>query len=225
MIIRLTPLLVMLLCLPAFMQSDAQVRPTRDHSGRFGQYKSLENLRDADLDAKAPHGDPIKVVVGVGLGDLDSLRDGHTTSDQLRRFGCAAEGVAVVTPQGARAAFTAEGTFVFTEYELEIGFIVKGEFDMTARGALIWPGGSLTHKGRVVTALDANFLPLELGRKYLLFLRQFSPGEFEPIRETAGYDVTGPQVKGMGVGRLREPVPSHLLVTLAQTSTSTDCRQ
>jgi hypothetical protein len=152
---------------------------------------------------------------------LDVSAAGRATIDYLREYGCAADIVIAGTPRAGRSDFTAEGTFIFTEYQVDVEAVIRGQTVFSPSQVLVlWPGGALVHKGRPVTVSDASYRPLATGRKYLLFLRQIDQGGFETITETAGSDETGAQAYGLGVGTLRERLKSDVLVAIAQAAVS-----
>jgi len=192
-----------------------------DHAVRFKQYKDLRNLRDADLSGLSLPGQPVQIVVGQGQGDVDPSAVGRTWADYLESYACAADVVVVAAPRAARSAFTTEGTFIFTDYDLEVEAVLKGERAlMTVPVQLSWPGGSLVHRGRTINAVDDSFRPLKINGRYLLFLRQIAPGEFGAIRETAGYDLSTKSPRGLGAGHPGEVQDSYGLEALAQAVSS-----
>lgn len=195
--------------------------PTSDHSQRFKQYKDLRNLRDADLATMAPAGQRLQIVLPPGHGDVDANAAARTSVEDLETFACGADAVITGTPTAARSDFTAEGTFIFTEYTIDVQSVLRGASELVGTTIpLAWPGGSLVHKGRPIEAIDQTFQPLTPKRQYLLFLRHIGQGAFEGTRETAGYDITATHARSRGAGQLREPLESHALVALTRTAAS-----
>jgi hypothetical protein len=202
-------------------QAPQQARP--DHRDRFAKYKGTDNLRDGDLSKLADRQEPIRMVRMPGHGDIDPSTFGFTPVDFLRRYVCAADAVVVATPRKSSSDFTADGTFIFTDYELEVETVVRGDNTLPAtRILLAWPGGTLLHKGREITTTDGNYGSLVLSGRYLLFLHQIAAGDFETIRETAGFNLTGERAGALGVGALGERLNAQHLVTLAQ-AVAADC--
>jgi hypothetical protein len=190
-----------------------------DHRDRFPQYKDLRNIRDADLSTLAQNG-PVKLVVAPPHGELDPSSIGRPAVDYLREYGCASDIVVVATPRSLRSDFTAEGTFIFTEYELAVDTVLRGSNLLPGSPILVvWPGGSVTHKSRSITVTDASYGLLAIGKKYLLFLRQIN-NDFETVQKTAGYDLTGSQAESLGVGPLREQFSSNSLLAVTQAAVS-----
>lgn len=70
------------------------------------------------------------------------------------------------------------------------------------------------HKGRLISTTDHHYSLLVSGRRYLLFLRQMADGRFEPIRDTAGYDLTDEDERSSGEGSLREALTRDALIAL-----------
>jgi hypothetical protein len=192
-----------------FVVSVSGLQETNPHASRFKQYKDRQNVRDGDPWALGPPGDVATAVVELGLGEVD--RSGKTSVEYLRQYACAADTILVATPQNPRSEFTAEGTFLFTTFDLNVESVIRGNVSSGDQAKLIWPGGKLPHKGRTFVAIDRGYRLPSAGRKYLFFLKTIQAGEFETILQTAGYDVTESDAQSLGRGPLRERMKSYQL--------------
>ena len=196
-----------------FVLSAAVTQAENSHASRFKQYQGMPNVRDGDESAMGPPGDYLKIVMPSGMGEVD--RSGRITADYVREYGCVADTVVVATPEDPRSAFTAEGTFLFTTFDLSVETVIRGEASSGLRAKLIWPGGTLSYKSRTLIATDLEYRLPSAGRKYLFFLKTLRPGEFETVPQTAGYDITDSDAQSLGRGPLRERIKSYLLPALA----------
>jgi hypothetical protein len=219
--LNFVPAMFLILAFTTIPEASLFTQKTGDHSTRFKQYKSLRNLRDAEPASLGPASEPIRIVLAPPQGTLDPFAEGQPSIALLTKYACAADTVVAGSPRAARAAFTAEGTFIFTDFVFDVETSLRGDSGtLSTQVRLIWPGGSLVHNGRAITTTDASYRLPVIGRKYLLFLRQIVMGEFETTEETAGFDITEADAKSLGRGPLREKVKSRSLVELAQAAAS-----
>lgn len=87
---------------------------------------------------------------------------------------CDADLIIIAVPAKSTTQITEAGDFIFTDYELIVGDIIR-DTSSTVRSrsivTLTRPGGSVVLNGKRYRVLDQSFGRLEGGRTYLLFLK------------------------------------------------------
>jgi len=131
--------------------------------------------------------DLVKTEGDVGLVAEEGLTGGiprphQEPKDYLRSLSCGADAVVVGVPVTKASQLTSDGEFVFTDYEISVGSILKNDSKspLVAGSEIVLPrsGGAVLLNNHLVVAEDHSSKSLELGTQYLLFLKRFSPGTY-----------------------------------------------
>jgi hypothetical protein len=152
-------------------------------------------------------------------GDIEVREDVGTTfmprSFNLRQYlqdlTCQADAVVVGTVKSKSSQLIEEGTFVFTDYELVAEEVLKNNVAVPIRQnndiTITRPGGAVKLNGHTIRAIDYRSEPLEVGERYLLYLK-FIPatGAYRHFRNSMSDDTL--HLRGGNVTQVsRKPLP------------------
>lgn len=87
---------------------------------------------------------------------------------------CDADLIITAVPAKSTTQITEAGDFIFTDYELIVGDIIRDTSNTLRSSSIVTltsPGGSVSLNGKRYRVLDQSFGRLEGGRTYLLFLK------------------------------------------------------
>jgi hypothetical protein len=101
---------------------------------------------------------------------------------------CGADSVVLGHPVSFASALTAQGHFIFTDYDVVVDDVIKNDpvFSVATTDHIVVtrPGGNIDLNGTHLQALDDSYPPLRVGGSYLLFLHH--------LVETNSYQTLGP---------------------------------
>lgn len=142
----------------------------KQHSKMFKGYKSVtggKKLRD--LSAETGYVEAI-----YDLGELPIIRT-FDRGKVLGKLGCQADAVVIATFRSKSSQLVEDGTFTFTDYQLNVEEILKNNptasVQLNSDITVTRPGGVVLLNGRTIRAIDLRrglLLPKE---RYLLFLK------------------------------------------------------
>jgi len=132
----------------------------RFHSGKEGKLRDRVLAGDKDLEIEVTGDSP------------ETFDDSHKF---LKNLACSADAVMIVKVKNKSSQFTNDGEFIFTDYEVTVEDTYKNNSQATAQSnseiVVTRIGGAVQVNGRIARAIDKSFKPLEVGKRYLLFLR------------------------------------------------------
>lgn len=117
--------------------------------------------------------------LGVGSSFLEkTVKPGTLLS--LEEFACQSRAIVVGRAIAGESSTTADGSVIFTDYQIEIDETIRIPARPRARMEVTRVGGSVTTDTGSRTFKSRALPPLELGQKYLLFLSRVngSPSAF-----------------------------------------------
>jgi hypothetical protein len=166
----------------------------QEHSKLYKEY-SLGQKRIPDELASEESGITIKV--NTPLVFLE--RDPDNSQKLLPQLACDADAIVVGIIQDKSSQLTDSKDFVFTDYEMIIGDVLK---DNTASPispqstiTITRPGGIIQINGKTVNAIDTSFLPLETGKRYLFFLHFISStGAYNAVNALSSFRITDAKI-------------------------------
>lgn len=128
------------------------------------------------------------VEVAVPMPDVISPRS-INVGLYLRKAACQADLVLLGTVSGKESQLTAEGTFIFTDYEVAAAEVFKNNdaapVEPGAAVTVTRPGGAVEVDGRVLRAVDYRDEPLAVGGRYILFLKSIpETGAYRPLYDS-----------------------------------------
>ena len=93
----------------------------------------------------------------------------------LNALVCDADAVVIGTPKSESSQFTENGGFIFTDYEVTVEQVLKGNITSPLQVGdnliVTRPGGVIQINGRTIRAKLDAFEPFITGERYMLFLR------------------------------------------------------
>jgi len=163
--------------LPAFAQPpeapEMDAPTTREgYKARNERHVAHEKMFAAQagvaLGVKIPHGVTIETVRHVMYGPGQSLEA------RTQKLGCTADAVAIVTPYNQRPVLSQNENFIFTEYKVEVNEVMKGALRVGDRITIPRLGGTIQLPDEKIGYDVADYQPLVIGQKYLVFLTYLS---------------------------------------------------
>ena len=215
------------------IQEDLISEKTKKHSKLFKEsgYKYVTNgkkLRDL---AKEREGN---IDMSTSIGEV-ILPNNFTIDEYLRDLSCKADAIVIGVITGKSSQITEEGTFTFTEYQVNTDEILKNNstdlININDKITVLRSGGAVILNGKTITMTDYAESPLERNGKYLLFLK-FIPETkaYKSLRETfadTSFRLNGEQIKQvsdqpfpLGAGRSAE---TSNFLTKARSAGSYEC--
>ena len=119
-----------------------------------------------------------------------------------------ADAVVIVTYVSKSSQITANGTYVFTDYELCIEEAFKdgrtGTLKPETTITVTRPGGKVLLFGKIASFTSSAFNPLQPGRRYLLFLSYLpATGAYRAVNANSSFDITDTRVESLNEGITR----------------------
>ena len=119
-----------------------------------------------------------------------------------------ADAVVIVTFVSKSSQITANGTNIFTDYELRIEEALKdgrtGTLKPETTITVTRPGGKVLLFGKIAHFELLSFKPLQPGRRYLLFLSYLpATGAYRAVDANSSFDITDTRVESLDEGITR----------------------
>jgi hypothetical protein len=136
----------------------------RGHAKAFGRFKGDKRLLDEGVSVSEHD-----MFVGSPEGESE-----NAPFERVQALKCSTDGSFIGLVRGATSLPTEDGTFLFTDYVLEVqhAFRAPAARPLVA-GALVTvsrPGGTVHLENRSITASSNMFPPLDIGGRYLMFV-------------------------------------------------------
>lgn len=159
---------------PAPAQEVMLTEKQKEHSKLYKDRGLGKKLRD--LTSKRDSQEVKTDIDIISPPPIPMLSPGGATSTASGLENLACEADAVVTGQvKSKSSFpTADETYIFTDYTMSVEEVLKGDPANVTPGGEVTvtrPGGTVQFDGRRFRAIDRSFKPLEIGDRYLLFLK------------------------------------------------------
>jgi hypothetical protein len=153
------------------VEEGAMTEKERKHGQLFKGYEDVTKGKKLREIMDKTGGD---VSVGRLIGNM-IVPTSFSLDQYISDLTCKADVVVIGKLKKKASQLNGEGTFTFTEYEINVEEVLKNHAadPIQANGNLtvVRSGGSIKLNGRIVTATDFAERPLEKGGRYLLFLR------------------------------------------------------
>lgn len=187
------------------------------------QDKKQKQRRSVYTGLNNPRSEKIKDIAAVTKGDvwierevgLPVLTPNSATSFDLQSFltgrACDADAIITGTVTSASSEITEDGSFLFTAHEFQIAEILKDNSlsPMNTGGAItvLRTGGSIPLNGKRIVAEYKGAKPLEIGKRYLLFLG-FLPEKNAYAADNIGYEIKKDKIVKLTHQKLEHPLES-----------------
>jgi hypothetical protein len=179
------------------IQEGVLTEKQKAHSKLFKKYGDVTQGRKLrDLVAQNGDVDVVKVLPTVLVPESFTL-EGYLTD-----LTCKADAVVLVTVQARSSQIIEEGTFIFTDYEARVDEVLKShsaQVNPTQSITISRVGGAVILNGHHVRAIDRRQELLEIGTKYLLYLRLIpATNSFRAFAGTSSEDtfqIAGSKIK------------------------------
>lgn len=155
---------------PSRVQRGVTTARQREHSKLFKQYGDHGNLINLAQDEDVEIWREVPLGGGVPGSAPFNLRS------FLQENVCDADAIVQASVQSKSSQLTTDEDYVFTDYQLVVGEILKDNLAHTIGSSeqqitLTRSGGFVSVNGHNIKAVDRVFKPLEMGKQYLLFLK------------------------------------------------------
>jgi|SRR5581483_1236842 len=131
--------------------------------------------------------------VHLGIPPGSYLKDPNPdVTAYLQKKVCEADAVVIGDVTAKEAQIIEEGTFVFTDYTINVDQIIKDnpKASLTANSPIIVSriGGAVLYHNHLIETIHSEELPLRVGRKYVLFLSYVhKTGAYTNVRKDYDY--------------------------------------
>lgn len=179
-----------------------------EHSRLYPEYARMQDLRAT---AAAKSTGEVEVLRGAG----QKVFFPNTRPIQLADFVAAmtrrADAIVIGVVNDQKSFLTAEGTFVFTDYNLTVESVLKNNptAAIVPSDSIIVtrPGGTAQLRGRNIRASDESLAPFEVGHRYLLFLGYIpATGAYKASNSSGAFRIAGNKTSKL----TKEQLPSEL---------------
>jgi len=163
----------------------------REHSKLYKWYKTEGNLR---VRSESSPGD-VEVVSGIPQRIYSSASPPFNFEAFLGEMTRKSDAVVIGVVEKKASFLTEDEDFIFSDYELNIGEILKNNSAVPIQTKSITvtrPGGSIMLGSHTIRAIDESLEPLALGNRYLLFL-EFIPstGAYKAFNSKGSFLLNG----------------------------------
>lgn len=158
---------------PTPVQRGRLTQRQKEH-GKLFKNKGMGNVYDL-VQKRAAEGDTEEILIESLPGMPELSQAGEAASDRLVTSAAQADAVVIGTVSGKTSQLNEAETFVFTDYDVNVFEVLKNNsaapVGPSGTVTVTRVGGTIQLEGHVVRAVDRTAKPLQVGEKYLLFLR------------------------------------------------------
>lgn len=175
-----------------------------ERSGR----RNLRNIRKS-----------LDIVIPPPFIEPDNEKMPSTIEEFLQQVTCNADSVIIGSVTGKTSQFTEDGSFVFTDYDIQVEEVVKDNPSAPIQpgGSIVItrPGGAIDFNGHIIKVTDKSFQPLKVKSNYLLFLQQIPPsGAYHAVNSESSFQLDQSRVHRLSTRQL----PYHFIYENNATS-------
>ena len=156
---------------PTPIQEGLMTQKQREHSKLYKKYQGLNGLRSRANEANSS-GD-VEVSILPGVPELSP--GGSPSAKPVKEDVDRADAVLVGTVTHKSSQLTEEGNFIFTDYDFKVEQILKNNssspIPVAGTVTITRPGGRILLNNRIYSALDRTARPLNVGKRYVVFLK------------------------------------------------------
>lgn len=176
------------------IQDGQMTSKQKEHSKLYKDY-SLGQKRIPDELASEESGITIKV--NTPLVFLE--RNPDNSQNLLQQLACDADAIVEGIIKDKSSQLTENKDFVFTDYEMIVGDVLKDHIASPiipqTTITITRPGGLVIVNSKTVKSIDASFLPLEIGNRYLFFLHFISAtGAYNAVNSISSFHLTDAKI-------------------------------
>jgi hypothetical protein len=164
----------------------------KERSKLFSQYGVGKDLRDL---ARTEAGD-VEIRIPPPLGGGDPHSPEPNLNELFKHITCDSDAIVIGIVTGQSSQFTDNGESIFTDYEIAVEKALKSNNAapiLTGDSITVTrPGGTVSYNGKKVRVVDSIFKPLNVNKRYLLFLRHVqSLGAYVEIPGGGSFRLSG----------------------------------
>lgn len=248
-IISVSLLSLYLIATFATFRQEAQEKPGQEKPTvvQRGQITDEQRVYSKEYDKMYPDRRKIKLGevrkeikdLGIGLrvvGDIIEIPEAPviTLSELLKSLTCKSDAVVVGYPTTKTARLSEDETFIYTEYQFSVEEVIKNNSSSLIAVKndiqITRPGGVIKLDNRKITAIDELYEPLQVKKKYLLFLKSV-PGTqgYMPADSEGDLLLEDKSFRKLSKDRapdeLRKGDNSNSILGNVRSSAVTDCKQ
>lgn len=176
---------------PTPVQLGVMTEKQRQHSKLYNSYKGNGDLQE--LLSKTP-GEEVTITSLPGIPELSPK--GENTPSALDFLVENADAVVIGTVSNKTSQLNEKRTFIFTDFDFTVEEVLKNfpgdRIEPSSLITITHPGGKVLLNGKIVTAIDRTFKPLEKGERYLLFLKFISETRsYQALDNKSSFEING----------------------------------
>lgn len=155
-------------------------------------------------------GKSLNIIATVPFMEPDSEKTPASTEELLLHLTCNADAIVIGTATGKSSQLTEDGSFVFTDYDVQVEEVVRDSASGGVKGGdsivITRPGGAVEFSGKTIRVKDKSFKPLEVGGRFLLFLRRISSsGAYRAVNSEGSFELEQNRVRRLTAKQLPYP--------------------
>lgn len=176
---------------PTPVQLGVMTEKQRQHSKLYNSYKGNGDLQE--LLSKTP-GEEVTITSLPGIPELSPK--GENTPSALDFLVENADAVVIGAVSNKTSQLNEKRTFIFTDFDFTVEEVLKNflgdRIEPSSLITITHPGGKVLLNGKIVTAIDRTFKPLEKGERYLLFLKFISETRsYQALDNKSSFEING----------------------------------
>jgi len=185
------------------IQEGVMTERQKQHSKLY-QRSGGRNLRNI--------GKSLVIVIPPPFIEPDDEKTPPTIEELLQRITCNADAVVVGTVTNKTSQLTEDGSFVFTDYDMQVEEIIKNTAQTSIQPSdnivITRSGGAVQFNGKVIRAIDKSSQPLETGSRYLLSLQRIaSSDDYRTLNTESSFELDQNHVRRLTTKHLPYPFP------------------
>jgi hypothetical protein len=201
-------------------------RTQQIHSQIFS--KQYEGYRHGSKLRDIPGSNDTRFIIGIP-NSIEGMPPYH---ELLKQLTCQADAVLIGVISSKTSALTMDGTFVFTDYELNVEDALKNNrVAAVSRGTAVTitrPGGAILLNGRRIQVTDSAFMPLRAGGRYILFLKYLpTSGAYMNVSSKTAFEIRDNKImkltKESLVPELEGTTSVEVLLTEVRANSANSC--
>ncbi|HEX8177750.1 MAG TPA: hypothetical protein VF543_21855 [Pyrinomonadaceae bacterium] len=176
-------------------------------------YKGLGNQNDPKIpEAAAKSKGDFRTEIEIGLQTLEPFAPQFNLRDMLKGRSCEADAIVIATIKSETSFLTEDETFLYTNHNVVVNEVIKDNPAATLQAddkiIVSRSGGTITLNGKKVYAVNKSALPLQLNKRYLLFLT-YLPERGTYVADNISYLLENNKIFKTTAGPLPKPLESE----------------
>lgn len=150
---------------------------------------------------------PVELVIQPPWVEDPNEKSAQSLEEFFQNAACNADAVVLGVIRNKTSQLTEEGSFVFTDYEMEVDEVLKNNekapIQLNSLLAITRPGGAVILNGKTIRVTDRSYKLPQIGHRYLLFVR-FVPATatYQPLDSESSFELAENKIKRLSERQL-----------------------